>query len=103
MKHFLIKYERTITPIEAWHKQITEFIAALDTDPELKGRVSYRALKHANGADYYHLASTADPEAGQLLQSKDFFKRYTQLTSDAAGQPVHAISLEVIGETSFKA
>ena len=36
MKHFLIKYTRTNGSEEDWHRDIAAFIAALDSDPDLK-------------------------------------------------------------------
>ena len=39
MKRFLIKYRRQNTPQDAWHRDIAEFIAALDADPALQGKI----------------------------------------------------------------
>ncbi len=58
-----------------WHKDIAEFIAALDTDPDLKGRIGYRCFKMRDGADYYHLASPKDDQVPKTLQTRDFFSR----------------------------
>jgi hypothetical protein len=38
MKRFLIKYRRQNTPQDAWHRDIAEFIAALDADPRCRER-----------------------------------------------------------------
>ena len=42
MKHFMIRYKFANGTTEAWHGEIARFIAALDNDPELKGRIVYR-------------------------------------------------------------
>ena len=48
MKHFLIKYRFQDGSPEAWRGQIERFIAAVEADGTLNGRISYRCMK----ADY---------------------------------------------------
>jgi hypothetical protein len=100
MKHFLIKYRFTNGSEEQWHQDIARFIAALDSDPDLRGKISYRCMKSRGGPDYYHLAAAADEHAIETLQSRDFFARYTDLTDLAAGGGVEVLPLEIIAETS---
>jgi hypothetical protein len=50
MKHSMIKYQFANGTPEEWHREITGFIAALDSDPELKGRISYRVMRTATMA-----------------------------------------------------
>jgi len=99
MKQFLIKYSFKGDSEAQWRSHIAAFIAALDGDPELKGKISYRCMKRRGGADYYHLATPVDDDAVALLQSRDFFKRYTELTRLAGGGEVEVVPLEVIAET----
>jgi hypothetical protein len=103
MKHFLIKYRLTKGTKEAWHEEITKFIAALDGDPGLKGKISYRCLTGRDGSDYYHLASAADDQAVSALQGRDFFKHYTEATKAASGGGVEVMPLEIIAETKHRA
>jgi hypothetical protein len=102
MKHFLIKYRRQNVSAEAWHRDVTEFISALDDDPLLKGRISYRCMKSRDGDDYFHLASAADDEAVKALQQRPFFSAYTEKTKDAAGGAVDVVPLEIVAETKRK-
>ena len=60
MKQFLIKYRRTNGSTEDWHREIGTFIAAIDSDPALKGKVGYRCLKARDGEDYFHIATVHD-------------------------------------------
>jgi len=99
MKQFLIKYRRQDVPEADWHQDIARFIAALDEDPALRGKIAYRCLKARGGADYYHLATAADDEAVKTLQSRDWFARYTELTKRAGGGAVEVVPLELIAET----
>ena len=83
MKHFMIKYRFTNGTSAEWHQEIGRFIAALNADPELKGKISYRVMKNRDDSSYFHLAAAADEQAVKTLQSRDFFKHYTE--KDPAG------------------
>jgi quinol monooxygenase YgiN len=104
MKHFMIKYRFKEGSREAWHQAIASFIAALEADPTLKGRISYRCMKARNDSDdYYHLAAAADDDAIKALQANAFFARYTEETRHASGGSVEVLPLEIIAETAFRA
>ena len=76
MKHFMIKYQFANGTPEEWHREIGRFIAAINSDPELKGQIIYRCLKNRDDSSYFHFASAADDAAVKTLQSRDFFKHY---------------------------
>jgi len=103
MKYFLIKYRLQNFSPEAWHKEVAEFIAALDSDPALKGKISYRCMKTRAGADYYHLAAAADEQAVKALQSSPSFSRYTEKIKQVAGGQVEVLPLDIVAETALKA
>ena len=103
MKHFLIKYRFTNGTQEQWHKDISDFIAALDNDADLSGRISYRCMKGRDDPAYYHLASAVDDQAIKSLQEREFFKRYTEKTKSVAGEKVEVVPLEMIDETKRSA
>ncbi|MDR3422181.1 MAG: hypothetical protein P4L80_13220 [Xanthobacteraceae bacterium] len=103
MKHFLIKYRLQDVAPDAWHKDVAAFIAALDADPTLKGKISYRCMKSRDGADYYHLAGAVDEAAVKALQASPVFYRYTEQTKRAAGGHVEVLPLEIVAETRLKA
>ena len=100
MKHFMIKYQFANGVTEAWHREIGRFIAALNSDPELKGKISYRCMKTRDDSSYYHLAAAADEQAVKTLQSRDFFKHYTEKTREAAAGEVVVTPIELIAETA---
>jgi hypothetical protein len=102
MKQFIIKYKFKNGTPEAWHKQIAEFIAALDTDPDLKGKISYKVMKEKQGAGYYHLVTVTDDNLPNVLQTKDFFKPYTEATKHTGGGEVEVQPLETVAETAFR-
>ena len=99
MKQFLIRYSFKNGSEEQWRRDIAAFIGALDSDPELRGKIGYRCMKRPGGADYYHLATPVDDDAVKALQSRDFFKNYTELTRLAAGGDVEVVPLEIIAQT----
>ena len=100
MKHFMIKYQFAKGTTQAWHQEIAKFIAALDNDPELKGRTSYRCMKNRDDSSYAHLAAAVDEQAIKTLQQRDFFKLYTEKTREVAGGEVVVTPIELIAETT---
>jgi len=104
----------TEQPDETFHDQISvcqrhhgglasgnrPFIAALNNDPELKGKITYRCMKNRDDASYYHLAAAADEQAIKTLQQRDFFKHYTEKTRQVAGGEVVVTPIELIAETA---
>lgn len=100
MKHFMIRYQFANGTAEEWHREIGRFIAAIDRDPELKGKISYRCMKNRDDAGYIHLAAAADEQAIKTLQSRDFFRHYTERTRQVAGGEVTVTPLELIAETA---
>ncbi len=98
MKQFLIKYRRKNGSEAEWHADIARFIAALDGDPALGG-IAYRCMKVRGGDDYFHLATAADDAAVKALQSRDFFKRYTEATKHTGGGEVEVLPLDIVAET----
>jgi hypothetical protein len=102
MKHFVIKYQFSSGNSDAWHEKIAGFIEALDTDPDLKGKISYRVMKDKNGHGYYHFVSAADDAPG-ILQKKEFFKPYQEQTRLAAGGAPEVVTLELVAQTAYRA
>jgi hypothetical protein len=102
MKHFLIKYRFTNGTETEWHQAIAQFISALDYDPDLKGKISYRCMKIRDDSTYYHLAAAADDQAIKVLQQREYFKRYTEATKHVAGGDVVVSPLETIAETTYR-
>ena len=100
MKHFMIKYQFTNGTTEEWHREIGRFIAALDNDAELKGKIIYRCLKNRDDSSYYHLAVATDEQAIKTLQARDFFKHYTEKTRQVAGGEVTVTPMELIAQTA---
>ena len=101
MKHFMIKYRFANGTTEQWHREIERFIAALNNDPELQGKISYRCMKNRDDSSYFHLAAAADEQAVKTLQSRDFFKHYTEQTREvAAGGDVVVTPIDLIAESA---
>ena len=78
MKQFLIKYRRTNGSTEDWHREIARFIAGIDADPALAGKVGYRCMKARDGDDYFHIATVHDDSGRVALQERACFKHYTK-------------------------
>jgi len=100
MQQFMIRYRRQNADAETWHRDVAQFIAAVDADPELRGRIGYRVMRLGGGDDYVHIATPADDQAVKTLQSRDFFKRYNErVRAVAADGKVEVTKLDLVGET----
>jgi hypothetical protein len=102
MKHFMIKYQFANGTTEQWHQEIERFISALNNDPELNGKISYRCMKNRDDSSYWHLAAADDEQAVKTLQQRDFFKHYTEKTRQVAGGEVVVTPIELIAETAYR-
>jgi hypothetical protein len=100
MKHFMIKYQFANGTPEEWHREIGRSISALNSDPELKGKIIYRVMKNRDDSSYFHLAAAADEQAIKALQQQNFFKHYTEKTRQVAGGEVVVTPIELIAETA---
>jgi hypothetical protein len=100
MKHFLIRYRFEHGSPAEWHAEIGRFIAALDADPELSSKISYRAMRlRDDDTSYLHLAAAVDEAAVKALGERAFFKHYTEQTERVSGGSVEVLPLEIIAET----
>jgi hypothetical protein len=99
MKQFLIKYRRQNASSDDWHREIAKFIANIDSDPALKGKIGYRCLKSRDGLDYFHIATVYEDAGQAALQTRDWFKTYQAATRSAAGGTVEVVPLEMVAET----
>jgi hypothetical protein len=100
MKQFLISYRLQDGMEDQRRAEIGAFIAAIDADPALRGRLAYRCLKVSGRPEYYHIATAADDATVKALQSREFFTRYTGQTDRLADGEVTVSPLELIAETS---
>jgi hypothetical protein len=96
----MIRYQFANGAPDEWHREIGRFIAALNGDTELKGKIIYRCMKGRDDTSYYHLASAADEQATKTLQTREFFKQYTEKTRQVAGGDVVVTPMELIAETA---
>jgi hypothetical protein len=103
VKHFLITYRFTTGSEEEWRREIARFIAALEADPALSGKIAYRCMKSREGPDYYHVAAAVDEQAVKALGEREFFTRYSEQSDFVSGGTVEVVPLEIVAETAFRA
>jgi len=100
MKHFMIKY----SVCQRRHRGLAPGnrpVHCRDRQrSRTQGRIIYRCMKNRDDANYMHLAAAADEQAIKALQSRDFFKHYTEKTRAVAGGEVTVTPLELIAETA---
>jgi len=103
MKYFMIKYRLEQGTAAEWHQDIAHFIAALDGDSDLQGKIAYRCMKVRDGNEYLHIAAAADGTAIKTLQQRDFFASYTEKTNHVSGGGVVVVPLELVAQTRYRA
>ena len=84
----------------AWEQATSNFIAAIDQDPELAGRLHYRVNRAREGGRRVHWGWWDDPEIVPILQSRDYFKEFTARVREMAGRTLTTIPLTRRGQTA---
>jgi hypothetical protein len=103
MKYSIIRYEFANGSEAEWHAEIARFIAELDHDPIIAGRIAYRVTRSRDGNIYTHLTAATDDEAVKALQKSAFFKHYQEATRRVAKDgKVDVTGVDVIAETKRK-
>ena len=100
MKRFLITYSREKATEQEWHARVAEFIRAIESDADLKGKVLYTVMRAKDGRSYYHLAEVLDETAGEILQTREFFKAYTAATKRTSDDKVTVMPIDIVAATS---
>ena len=99
MRQFMIHYRRASGSDADWHREIAAFVAALDGDPALSGKISYRVVKRRDEPEYFHIATVHDEAAVKALQTRAFFTAYTARNREVSGGGVEVLPLEFVAET----
>jgi len=103
MKYFMIKYVFKDGSRDAWHGEMETFIAALDGDPALAGKISYRCHRIRGRDDYFHIAGAIDDDAIKALQGNATFRAYQEKTRAVSGGTLEVVPLDIVAETRFRA
>ncbi len=83
-----------------WQKTIADFIAAIDTDAEVAGRLHYRVNKAREGNRRVHWGWWDKPETVAKMQSRDYFKTFSAKLREMAGDTLTTIPVTRHGETA---
>ena len=84
----------------AWMAAVEEFTAAIDADPALAGKFSYRVNIAADGVGRVHVGRWDAEETVAHLQGQDFFKRFAAKIGEFAGGAPNATRLRLAAETA---
>ncbi len=83
----------------AWLSAAEDFVAAIDNDPVLRGKFSYRVNIAADGVGRAHVGRWDSDETLAHLQSQDFFKTFAAKVGEFAGGAQNATRLRLAAET----
>ena len=97
---------RTITiwykyhgPEENWRKVVGDFIAAIDGDPEIAGKLTYQVTIADDGETRIHWGRWDSQETLRVMQSRDYFKAFAQRVKEFAGGQPNSMSSDVVLKT----
>jgi len=69
----------------AWQTAVEGFVTAIDADPDLRGKFSYRVNTAADGVGRVHVGRWDKEETLAHLQAQDFFKQFAAKVGEFAG------------------
>ena len=84
----------------AWERTTSRFIAAIDKDKELAGRLHYRVNRAKEGSRRVHWGWWESPDIVPILQSRDYFKEFTARVREMGGDSLTTIPLTRHGQTA---
>src|ERR1700722_18145990 len=90
------------TPSEEWEREVVAFIDAVECDPSLSGRISYRSYKGPDGVSFCHMSGAADAGALADLMAKPFFKQYAARVKEVSKSGPEVTQLNLVGGTKIQ-
>ena len=69
-----------------WTNLCEGFVRAVDDDAEISGRFSYAVQRGKDGASRVHVGRWNTPDTLAKLQSRDYFRTFSQALKELAGE-----------------
>lgn len=82
-----------------WMAACEAFVAAIDADPDLTGKFSYRISKAPDGVGRVHVGRWEAKETLAHLQAQDFFQTFAEKIGEFSGGKRTATPLELAAGT----
>ncbi len=86
-------------PEDEWRRAIDDFIAALDGDAEVAGRFNYQVATADDGVSRVHWGRWDSAETLKTMQSREYFRVFSERVRDFAGGPPQTLGAEVVLKT----
>ncbi len=83
-----------------WLAAVEAFIAAVDGDPALAGKFSYRVNVASDGVGRVHVGQWDSEETLAHLQSQEFFKTFAGKIGEFSGGGPNASRMRLAAETA---
>ncbi len=82
-----------------WLAAIEAFVTAIDADPDLRRKFSYRVATAADGVGRVHVGRWDSEATLAHLQSQEFFKQFAGKIGEFSGGGPNATRLQLAAET----
>ena len=83
----------------AWQSVVDQFVSAIANDQAVKGRFHYTVTAAADGITRTHMGRWDSDETLKTVQSRDYFKAFTDATQGLAGDSLVSARMRVAAST----
>ena len=98
MRGIVIRY-RYSGDEAAWQTAMNNFINAINSDAAVVGRFRYTATVSADGIGRTHVGRWDTEETLKEVQSREYFKRFSEAVQDFAGTSLESSRMTVAATT----
>ncbi|MCP4384234.1 MAG: hypothetical protein GY798_22965 [Hyphomicrobiales bacterium] len=82
-----------------WRSTINRFIDAINADEAVKGRFRYSVTIAKDGVGRTHIGRWDSDETLKTVQSRDYFKQFSEAVQEFAGDTLEPGRMEVVAST----
>ena len=82
-----------------WRAAVDGFIEAVNADPDIRGKFSYAVSVAADGVTRLHVGKWDSGATLETLQSRDYFKTFSQSVKGFAGDTLEPVRTSLYRET----
>ena len=87
-------------PEGEWRKMVGDFIAAIDGDPEVAGKITYQVATADDRETRIHWGRWDNQDTLRTMQSRDYFKTFAERLRELTGGQQNVMASDVILKTS---
>ena len=83
----------------AWQAVVDDFVGAVSSDPEVRGRFRYTVTVAADGETRTHVGRWDSDETLKTVQSRPYFKAFSEAVQRFAGDLLQSTRMRIAAST----